>query len=84
VALVFEAMDLQLVRAAMVRLLNQPPPDPVVLAAGVSNLEREKFHRWLRRDVLAADFASGVLDVEGAAAALRGLTSAEGSLEVAE
>lgn len=84
VALVFEAMDPQLVRAAMVRLLDQPAPDPVVLAAGVSNLEREKFHRWLRRDVLAADFASGVLDVEGAAAALRGLATAEESLEAPE
>jgi hypothetical protein len=26
----------------------------------VTNLERAKFHRWLHRDVLAADFAAGV------------------------
>jgi ATP-dependent Lhr-like helicase len=74
-ALVFEGLDPQSVRVALGGLLATTPPDPLALAMGVSNLEREKFHPWLDRDILAADFAAAVLDVDGAVAALQDLAA---------
>ena len=51
----------QRIEDALRRIAEAPPPDPVELAALSLNLEREKMHPFLSRDLLAADLASSRL-----------------------
>ncbi len=72
VALVFDRMTPERVEAELRTIAAGKPPDAVELARRAGNKEREKFHPWLDGEVLAVDYAAGVLDVEGTVAALRG------------
>lgn len=66
VALVFERMTPEDVEGELRGIAAAEPPDGVELATGVKNKKREKFHPWLGEDVLAMDYAAGVLDMERA------------------
>lgn len=65
-ALVFEGGTPESVASVLNRMADAAPPDSLELAARVENRDREKFHPWLEGEVLAADYAAGVLDLEGA------------------
>lgn len=52
-------------------LLEEGLPDPLSLAADVPNKSTEKHHRFLSEPLLAADYASDRLDLEGTESALR-------------
>lgn len=54
------------VREALRDVATAPPPDPRVLAESVETKHVEKHHAWLSDALLAADYAAGRLDVEGA------------------
>lgn len=71
IALVFDRMTPQAVEAELRKIAAEEPPDAVELAKRALNKIREKFHPWLDAEVLAVDHAAGVLDVEGAAEAVR-------------
>jgi ATP-dependent helicase Lhr and Lhr-like helicase len=64
VAVIFEGMTPESVEAELRNMAAEEPPDAVELAQCVVNKEREKFHPWLDAEVLAVDYAAGVLDVE--------------------
>ena len=66
VAVVFGRAQLEEVQAALRRLAEGPLPDPVALAATVTNTMREKYHPFLDPDLLAAEYAASCLDLEGA------------------
>ncbi|MES1244149.1 MAG: DEAD/DEAH box helicase [Acidobacteriota bacterium] len=68
VALVFDRLAPDAVESELRKIAAEEPPDAVELARRVANKEREKFHPWLDAEVLAVDYAAGVLDVERAAA----------------
>jgi ATP-dependent Lhr-like helicase len=70
VALVLEAMTPERARDEFQILVMEDAPEAMALARRVDNKEREKFHPWLDPEVLAADYAAGVLDIEGARAAI--------------
>ncbi len=70
VALVFEYKTPEAVEAEIRKVASEAPPNPVALAKRALNKVREKFHPWLDEETLAVDYAAGVLDVEGAMAAL--------------
>jgi ATP-dependent helicase Lhr and Lhr-like helicase len=59
-----ERTQLESVTAVLDRLAANPPPNPVHLASKVSNLEREKYDRFLPRSVLAIGFAADRLTPE--------------------
>lgn len=63
VALVFERMTPEEVKDELREIAAEEPPDAVELARRVANKEREKFHPWLDTEVLAVDYAAGVLDI---------------------
>jgi ATP-dependent Lhr-like helicase len=65
VALVFERMTPGEVEVELRKIAAEEPPDAVGLATGVKNKAREKFHPWLGEEVLAVDYAAGVLDLQG-------------------
>ncbi len=68
VALIFERMAPEQVDEQLRKIATEEPPNAVDLAKSVENKVREKFHPWLEDEVLAVDYAAGVLDVEGARA----------------
>ncbi|HEV3052837.1 MAG TPA: helicase-related protein, partial [Longimicrobium sp.] len=51
---------------ALRELAAAPPPDPRALAESVATKHVEKHHVWLSDALLAADYAAGRLDVQGA------------------
>jgi ATP-dependent Lhr-like helicase len=55
-------------------LLSQPLPDPVRLAAFVSNKEQDKYDEYLGEDLLNASYAARDLDLPGAWSTLEALT----------
>jgi len=65
VALVLDSLTPEQVELELRTLAAERPPDAIDLARRVKNKEREKFHPWLEPDLLAADYAASVLDVEG-------------------
>ncbi|HVR95780.1 MAG TPA: DEAD/DEAH box helicase [Thermoanaerobaculia bacterium] len=71
VALVLEGADPGEVRAELVHLACQAPPGPLGLALSVVNKRTEKFHPYLTDELLAADWASSRIDVQGAWEAIR-------------
>lgn len=71
VALVFEGMTPEVVEGNLREIAAEEPPDAVQFATGVKNKAREKFHPWLGEEVLAVDYAAGVLDLEGGSADLK-------------
>jgi ATP-dependent helicase Lhr and Lhr-like helicase len=74
VALVFDRMTPETVEAELRKISAGKPPDAVELAKRAANKIREKFHPWLDEEVLAVDYAAGVLDVEGAAEGMKRMT----------
>jgi ATP-dependent Lhr-like helicase len=54
-----------------------PLPDPAALAERVDNKVQEKYHEYLSDPLLAADYASGYLDVPGAYRVIRRLVGEE-------
>lgn len=79
VALVFERMTPEEVEAELRRIAAEDPPDAVALATEVENKAREKFHPWLAEEVLAVDYAAGVLDMERAQVEVRRWASPAGA-----
>lgn len=71
VVLAVEGLDPKAVMAELERMSSEPTPDPVELAGTLHNTQREKFHPFLDRGLLALDYAVGMLDIEGAAMAIR-------------
>ena len=71
VALGIRGLPEEAVRDGLEKLLAQPPPQALDLAASVKNLRQEKFHPYLADDLLVADFAARNLDVAGARGAIR-------------
>ena len=53
-----DGYDVHAVEGALRALASQPPPDPVGLASLMRNLEPEKYHRYLGRDLQCVDAAS--------------------------
>ena len=53
--------DAAALETALRKLASAPPPDPVELAGLAANLEREKMHPYLSRDLLAEDLAASRL-----------------------
>jgi len=70
-AIVIEDISAADVRGVLAELAVAGPPDPYDLAASVENKQTEKHHRFLREDLLGADYASKSLDPEGVAGVLR-------------
>jgi ATP-dependent Lhr-like helicase len=70
VALAFEEMSPEEVEDELRRMAAGEPPDAIELAGGVVNKKREKFHPWLGEDVLAVDYAAGVLTMDQAKAVM--------------
>lgn len=80
-ALVIGAFAPDELRVVLRRLASAGPADGRILAESVANKHVEKHHVWLSDPLLAADYASGRLDVAGALAAVRtecGLAPASG------
>src|SRR6185369_5969330 len=70
-ALLFPNADPDQLRDDLARLGEEPPPDPLDLAATVGNRRSEKFHPYLSDSMLTADFAARALDVTGAWGVMR-------------
>jgi len=70
-ALLFPNADPDQLRDDLARLGEEPPPDPLDLAATVGNRRSEKFHPYLSDSLLTADFAARALDVTGAWGVMR-------------
>ena len=64
-AIAAKSTDPESVRDALEAML-EAPPDPVALARVAEGKQREKHHRYLTPALLDRDYASSVLDVEGA------------------
>ncbi|MFN7951357.1 MAG: hypothetical protein U0610_06510 [bacterium] len=56
----------EVVRAASRALLDAGPPEAVSIARRVQNQVEEKYDQFLPADLLAVDYASRALDVDGA------------------
>ena len=69
-ALRFESASEEEVEDLLTNLRPGELPAPKKLADLVRNKDREKHHRFLRQELLAADYASADLDFEGAREAL--------------
>ena len=70
VAFVLGGMMPDQVEDELRKLVAKEAPEAIFLARKVENKQREKFHPWLEAEVLAADYAAGVLDIEGGRAAI--------------
>jgi len=66
------------VRRQLAALAASDPPGARELAASVVNKQTEKFHPYLSEPLLALDYASGRLDVEGAWAVAREIAGGVG------
>ena len=74
-ALLFANADPEQLRDDLARLAEEPPPDPLHLAATVGNRRTEKFHPYLSDSLLTADFAARALDVAGAWGVMKEMSS---------
>lgn len=70
-ALRFTDVSPEDLRRLALELASTEGPDPLDLAAAVKNLQSEKHHGFLSRELLLADYVSRALDVRGAWRALR-------------
>jgi ATP-dependent helicase Lhr and Lhr-like helicase len=71
IGLVVHDVSAELLRKRIKEIVEGGPADAVALAEGVCNLQNEKYHAYLSKELLAVDYGSSQLDTKGAWECLR-------------
>jgi ATP-dependent helicase Lhr and Lhr-like helicase len=66
ISLTFSGTDIETINGIIKKILSNPTPDPIELAASIENKENEKYDLFVPEHLLCVDYALRNLDIDGA------------------